>query len=287
MRVFLDCLPCMVRQILDASRMGTDDIALQQEIMDEALAVVCRYREYPNAPELARDIHRIVKRKTGLTDPYRAVKDDAIASALSLAPFLERYLDEKRDKLYWGLKTAATGNIIDAAIFRDITIDEGIEDELEKPFAVCDIDGFRERMAHAKTLLIVADNAGETVFDRLLMERLSGLIITYAVRDQPNINDATIEDARASGIEGCARILSTGCDAPGILFGECSDEFLRIYREADLVISKGQANYETLSGADREIFFLLKAKCQLIASHLHTDVNEYVFMRNTGRDTGK
>lgn len=284
MRVFLDCLPCMVRQILDASRMGTDDIVLQQEIMEEALAVVCRYREYPNPPEIARDIHRIVKRKTGRDDPYKAEKDDSIASALSLYPFLERYLDEKRDKLYWALKAAATGNIIDAAIFRDITIDEGIVLELEKPFAICDIDAFRETMDTAKSLLIIADNAGETVFDRLLIERIEGLSVTYAVRDKPNINDATIEDARASGIEGCARILSTGCDAPGIIFEECSDEFLGIYRDADLVISKGQANFETLSGADREIFFLLKAKCPLIASHLHAEVGQYVFLQNTGHD---
>lgn len=284
MRIFLDCLPCMVRQILDASRMGTDDIALQQEIMDEALAVVRRYREYPNAPELARDIHRIVKSKTGRYDPYKAEKDNAIASALSLVPFLERYLGKKEDTLYWALKTAATGNIIDAAIFRDITIDEGIETELEKPFAVCDINAFEDKMENAKKLLIIADNAGETVFDRLLMERLNGFSISYAVRDKPNINDATVEDARASGIEGCARILSTGCDAAGIIFGECSDEFLQIYREADLVISKGQANYETLSGEDREIFFLLKVKCPLIAFHLGVDVGQYVFLQNAGHD---
>ena len=201
MRVFLDCLPCMVRQILEASRMGTDDIALQQEIMDEALAVVCRYREYPNAPEVARDIHRIVKRRTGNADPYRAVKDESIASALALYPFLEEYLGTKEDTLYWALKAAATGNIIDAAIFRDISVDEGIVSELEDPFAICDIDAFRERMDSAQTLLVIADNAGETVFDRLLMERIEGLSIVYAVRDKPNINDATIEDARASGIE--------------------------------------------------------------------------------------
>ena len=278
MRVFLDCLPCMVQQILDASRMATGDTALQQDIMEEALDIVSRYRDYRNAPEAVRDVHRIVKRKTGQNDPYRAVKDGAIASALSLYPFLRRYLDQKQDTLFWALKAAATGNIIDAAICKDITIDEGIEKELEKPFAICDIDAFRDKLDAAKTLLIIADNAGETVFDRLLMERLEGVSITYAVRDEPIINDATIEDARASGIEGC--VISTGCGAPGILFEECSDAFLEIYREADLVISKGQANFETLSGADREIFFLLKAKCPFIGSHLGVDVNQYVFLRH-------
>jgi len=287
MRVFLDCLPCMVRQILDASRMATDDITVQQDIMEKALAVVSRYRKYGSAPEAVRDIHRIVKRETGQADPYRGEKDEAIASALALYPFLRRYLAGKGDKLYGALKTAATGNIIDSAIFRDITIDEGIEDELEKPFAVSDIDAFREKLDTAKSLLIIADNAGETVFDRLLMEHLGDLSITYAVRDAPIINDATVADARASGIEGCARIVSTGCGAPGILFEECSDEFLKLYREADLVISKGQANYETLSGAEREIFFLLKAKCPLIASHLHVDVGQYVFRRSKAHDMEK
>jgi len=190
----------------------------------------------------------------------------------------------KQDKLYWALKTAATGNFIDAAVSCDITIDEGIKTDLEKPFGVCDIEVFRERMEQAKTLLIIADNAGETVFDRLLMERLPSLSIIYAVRGEPVINDATVEDARASGIEGCARILSTGCGAPGIVFEECGDEFLEIYRDADLVISKGQANFETLSGEKREIFFLLKAKCPLIASHLGADVGQYVFLQSTGHD---
>ena len=286
MRVFLDCLPCMVKQILDASRMATDDTTVQDEIMGEALAVVCRYKEYRNVPEAVRDVHRIVKRKTGQTDLYRAEKDTAIASALALYPFLRRYLDEKEDTLYWALKIAATGNIIDSAIYRDISIDEGIVEELARPFAVCDINALRRRIDGAKTVLIIADNAGETVFDRLLMEHLGGLSITYAVRDEPIINDATAADAKASGIEGCARIISTGCDAPGIIFAECSDEFLEIYREADLVISKGQANYETLSEAERDIYFVLKAKCPLIASHLGVDLNQYVLMQNKNRREG-
>jgi len=95
MRVFLDCLPCMVRQALDAARMSTDDAGAQQEIMEKALTVVCRCREYRSAPEAVRDIHRMVKRETGQTDPYRAIKDKAIASAFALVPFLERFLDGK------------------------------------------------------------------------------------------------------------------------------------------------------------------------------------------------
>lgn len=278
MKILLDCLPCMLRQVLEASRMATDDAILQEEIMQEALVLLCGYRSYANCPEIVREIHQIVKRKTEIADPYRAIKDNAIRSALSIYPFLKQYLCRQDDALYWALKIAATGNIIDSAIYGDITVDEGIKTELDKRFAICDIDDFDRKIKEAKTLLIIADNAGETVFDRLLMEAMRDMDITYAVRSEPIINDATEEDAYASGIQDCATIISTGCNAPGTILGECSDVFLQVYRRADIVISKGQANYETLSNADRHIFFLLKAKCPIVASIIGTDTNEYVFM---------
>ena len=115
------------------------------------------------------------------------------------------------------------------------------------------------------------------MFDCLLLQQLPSLELTYAVRSAPIINDATIEDAQASGLGQYARIISTGCVAPGVLLNECSEAFLDIFYNADIVISKGQGNYETLSDCDRELFFLLKAKCPVIAGLLDMGLNEFVF----------
>lgn len=286
MRISLDCLPCHLRQVLEASRMVTDDAALQEEIMRQAVSVLCAYGEYASSPEIARDMHRIVKEKTGQADPYRAIKDRAIRSALRIYPFLRQYLEEKQDKLYWALKIAATGNIIDSAISGDVTVDEGIRPELDRDFTICDIDAFRQRLSGCRTVLIIADNAGETVFDRLLVEQLSGLSVIYAVREEPIINDATVEDALASGLSEGVEIVSSGCTAPGTILRECTRDFQELFARADIVISKGQGNYETLSGADREIFFLLKAKCPLIASRFSVAINSYVFHRHAAVKEG-
>ncbi len=282
MEIVLDCLPCFLRQVLEASRHVTDQVDLQEKIMLEAVDLISDYHRYCCSPQIGRAIHAIVKKHTGIIDPYREIKDKNIQNALEIYPDLQSFLSGKPDKLYWALKIAVTGNIIDAAIYRDIDIKGSLEKELGKEFVICDIDILKSRMKHAKTLLIIGDNAGETVFDRVLAEMLPQLEILYAVRSAPVINDATMEDAIASGLQKCTHIISSGCDAPGLLPDECSQDFLKILNEADIVISKGQGNYEALSDYHREIFFLLKAKCPVLAERLEVNVNDYVFKVKNG-----
>ena len=277
MEVFLDCLPCILRQVLDASKMATDDTDLQQTIMDEAIVLLRRYGEYPNSPAIAREMHRIVKAHTGNTDPYTQVKKRDLKTALRLLPDLRRQLESREDRLYWALKAAATGNVLDSAITTNFD-ETRFDAEFEAPFAVCDAETLTEKLKTAKSLLIIGDNTGETAFDCLLLEQFPHLRLTYAVRSAPVINDATKEEALASGIGAYADIVSTGCDVPGVLLEECSDEFLSIFNSADIVISKGQGNYETLSDCSREVFFLLKAKCPVIAKTLGVELNSFVFM---------
>jgi uncharacterized protein with ATP-grasp and redox domains len=200
--------------------------------------------------------------------------------ALNLFPKLKHIIESRKDPLYWGLKTAAIGNVLDSAICFGYDIEGIIDAELEKPFAICDAPVLNRQIKTAKTLLVIGDNTGETVFDCLLLEQLPNLNLTYAVRSAPIINDATIEDAQASGLGRYAQIISTGCDAPGVLLDECSETFLNIFYGADIVISKGQGNYETLSDCGRDIYFLLKAKCQVLAGLLDVGLNEYVFKYN-------
>ncbi|MGB7980525.1 MAG: ARMT1-like domain-containing protein [Candidatus Nanopelagicales bacterium] len=278
MELFLDCLPCMLRQALEAARMASPDDAVQAAIMDDAMQVLTQHRSYSSAPAMAAAMHGIVKERSGLTDPYEQVKERDVAAALRLEPMLREFVSDGSDVLLSALKVSATGNVMDSAIFADLDIEACVSAELAAPFAVCDLDPFVADLAQARTVLIIGDNAGEAVFDKVLAEALSpGHEVVFAVRDQPIINDVTAREADVIGIAAHAAVVSTGCAAPGAILAQCSPEFTRLFEAADVVISKGQGNFEALSGADRRIYFLLKAKCPRLASALGVEVGEYVF----------
>lgn len=282
MKLFLDCLPCLLNQALEISRItAKDDFKVQQTIMEESIEILSRYRNYRNAPELARDIHAVVKRVTGDPDPYSDIKKKHITQALSLKPDVEKFLKDKNFSLYWTLKTAAAGNVMDAAINRDVDIVKILHDELNAEFDICDTGIFEEKFRRSNKILIIGDNAGETVFDTYLAAYFKDKDVVYAVRSEPVINDATLDDARDSGLEEHAVIVSSGCNAPGLIPEEASPEFINILNEADVIIAKGQGNFEALSDSDVDVFYLLKAKCPMIARRLGTSVQSYVFVHSS------
>lgn len=283
MKLFLDCLPCLLNQALEISRMTAQgDFETQQKIMEQSIDILSRYREYRNAPELARDIHSAVKRISGVADPYSEIKKTHIKQALSLKPDVEEFLKGKGNSLYWILKASASGNVMDAAINRDVDIVNTLHGELEAEFAICDIGILEERLKSAGNILIIGDNAGETVFDTYLAGYFKNKEVIYAVRSAPVINDATFGDAHDSGLGEHASIVSSGCDAPGLILEEASPEFKEILNEADVIIAKGQGNFEALSDSDIDVFYLLKAKCPMIARRLGTGLQSYVFAHSSG-----
>lgn len=280
MELFLDCVPCMLRQALEASRIVTDDIEKQEKIIEEAIKILLRYKSFRNSPDLARDIHQIIKRQTGVNDPYSKIKENDLKAAKKIYTYLKEFLDRKEHRLYWALKIAATGNNIDAAIYKDINLEKCIETELNKEFAICDIEVLDRKLEKTSNILIIGDNTGETIFDRVMIENFTGVNIYYGVRSEPIINDVTEKDAVISGLDEVARIVSTGCNAPGTILEDCSNEFIEIYNKSDIIISKGQGNFEALSEENGNIFFLLKAKCPMISKKLNVNLNEYVFKYN-------
>ena len=277
MEITLDCIPCMLRQALEASRMVTDDVAIQGQIMKEALKMALQFETYRNSPDMAMHIHHVIKEITGIEDAYFEVKQRDLKAAQEMYPVLIDFMNQQDNKIYWALKTAATGNNIDAAIVQNVDVKLCVQNELSKVFAISDLDLFCEQMENAKTVLIIGDNSGETVFDKVLIEHLKNKKIYYAVREAPILNDATKEEAIESGIHKVAEVISSGSSAPGTILEECNAHFLEIFEEADIIISKGQGNYEGLSESKRGIFFLLKAKCNMIAQKLEVPLNSYVF----------
>lgn len=282
MKIFLECLPCMLRQILEASYMVTDDELIHESIMDEALRILSEYRKYNCAPELCESMHSIVKKHSGDSDPYAEIKSRDISEALKLEPIIKDFATKGNNPLLKALKISATGNVMDSAIYSNLDIESCLMEEMEKPFAICDIDIFTKELGKIKTILIIGDNAGEVVFDKILAEHLSlNHRVIYAVRDMPIINDATVKDAIKTGISDYSKVISTGCGMPGAVFESCNTDFQNIFNDADIVISKGQGNFEALSDTKRGIYFLLKAKCARIANALDVGINEYVFKKTS------
>ncbi len=281
MRIFLDCLPCLLRQVHEATCMTTDDETIQVLIMDEALDTLSKYKKYSCAPELCEAMHTIVKRYTGVEDPYAEIKSSDISEALKLETIIKNFKFREENRLLNALKVSATGNVMDSAIYKNLDIKKCFIEELEKPFAICDKDEFDKDIVKAEKVLIIGDNAGEVVFDKFLAAYLScNHKVIYAVRDAAIINDATVEDAIKTGITEYSEVMSTGCGMPGAVYKLCSEKFQNIFNSADIVISKGQGNYEALSDTSRDIYFLLKAKCHRIAQDLDVEINEYVFKKN-------
>ncbi len=281
MKISVECLPCILRQVLEAAGMTTENTELQEKIMIDAIKVLEDYKQYQCSPDISRTMHQIVKDYTGVADPYAAIKENDIKVAKKVYPVLQNLLKNKQNSLYWVLKAAAVGNNIDSAVSNSVDIEKCIEEEFEKEFSICDIDVFEEELKTAKSLLIIGDNAGETVFDRFVAEHLSHLDITYAVRSEPILNDATVEDAYESGLGHCTHIIASGCNTPGTILSECSEEFYKVFMSADIIISKGQGNFEALSGyvpKGHKVFYLLKAKCPVISKQFSVNIKDYVFM---------
>ncbi|MCK4758670.1 MAG: DUF89 family protein [Candidatus Aminicenantes bacterium] len=281
MRASLDCYPCFFIQTLRTARIVTSDEKTILQILHEVSTTLPQIPFNVTPPEIGREVYSIISRRTGVKDPYKEVKDRCIREALSLYPELKRSVESSEDRLMTAIRLAIAGNVIDFGTDSSFDLTEELETILSQDFAVDNSQEFREALKHARNVLYLADNAGETVFDRLLIEEMDKPVI-YVVREKPIINDATREDALSSGLDKVSEITSSGCDTPGTILKFCSDEFLETYRSANLIISKGQGNYEALSDEKRPIFFLLKAKCQVVARDLGVK-NGSIILAKTGK----
>jgi len=276
MKTFLDCFPCFVEQAVRASRLVTDDEKVIKQILDE---VGSHFQDIPlsaTPPETGEFIYRRIREITGVNDPYKNLKRASIKEVLSIYPVLEEMIAQSDDPLLTSIRLSTIGNILDFGIKRKYKLTEEIGKITDMEYAIFHYKEFREHLDRASSVLFIGDNAGESVFDKLLIGEL-GKPVTYVVRETPVINDSTMNDAIESGLLDVAEIISSGSTAPGTILNLCNESFLERFKDADLVISKGQGNYEGLSGVDRTVFFLLRAKCQVIAQNAGVQLNDFIF----------
>jgi len=264
MRTYLDCYPCFLGQALEASRMAGADEAQQRAIVHSVLVKLQHVKPSSMPPRMGQNVHRIVREQTGNADPYRATKARSTKEALELLPWMNDLVDRASDPLETAVRLSIAGNIIDAIPGRQVDLQEEMDRALSRPLTVNDVDALRAALDDADWVLFLADNAGETVCDRPLINLIEAPV-TYAVKGSPIANDATMEDALAAGVDEEAEVVANGSDAAGTLLATCSRAFRETFRKAPLIIAKGQANYECLSEAGRRVFFLLQTKCPVVA----------------------
>ncbi|MBN2005263.1 MAG: DUF89 family protein [Anaerolineae bacterium] len=280
MRTYLDCYPCFLRQALSAARQVGAGDSQQHAIIGQTLALLHAMPPGKSPPEIGYAVHRIVREQMGHDDPYRDIKCRSTRAALAFYTRLKAFVAGSADPLETAVRVSIAGNIIDFAQSNKMPdLWATVERVLSVPFAVDDLAALRAALDVAGRVLYLADNAGETVFDRVLIEFLP-MPVTYVVKGGPTLNDATYEDALAAGLEMCATILDNGSDAPGTILSLCSEDFRRVYTEAPLIIAKGQANYETLSAAGPRVFCLLQVKCPIIGRDVGAPVGGVVIRQS-------
>jgi hypothetical protein len=283
MKTYFACMPCFLNQALRACRfMGLDDQKTRQ-VINAVAELIPQIPMESSPPETGRAVYRIIREISGNADPYQQVKAENTANALALYPVMKQMAAAAANPLAAAVRIAAAGNVIDCGVNASYAIEKEVDQMLENEFAVFDMDAFLAQLEKTERILYIGDNAGECVFDRVLIEQLPGPV-TYVVRQAPIINDATMEDALAAGIDRVADIVSSGTDAPGTVLSTCTSDFLDLLKQPWLKISKGQGNYEALSASAYPVFFLLKAKCSVIARDLEVEEGQMVFASSNRPD---
>ncbi len=282
MRTFVECVPCFLRQAIDTMRAIGADEEQTQEVLRKVLKAAVDFDFADPPPVMGRDIYRLIRRCIGDGDPFAEIKRRQNAFALELYPRAKAMVEAADDPFEAAARMAIAGNIIDLGAKTGLSEEEIIASMDSALHAELSGDPaeFEAAVKHAESILYLTDNSGEIIFDRLLVERLPLERVTLAVRGAPAINDALMEDARTAGLVDIVRVIGNGSDAPGTILEDTNDDFRAAFRQSDLIISKGQGNYETISHTtDKDVFYLLKAKCPVIARDLDCPVGAMIMRR--------
>lgn len=290
MKIYLECIPCFFKQALEAAKFTGANRKTQEKVINEIAKIIPNVSLDVSPPEMGRIIYGAVERHTKKKDPYKKVKEKSNRLAMKLYPVLKNKIAHCRDRLLAAVELAIAGNIIDYGVQNTLNVEKEIRKILNKEREAVKREGrrlfnypkFLRSLKRAKNILFIGDNAGETVFDRILIEEIKNLYkgkrIIYAVKGRPIINDALIEDAYQCGIDKVAGIVSSGLGIPGIKLSLCTEKFRKIFKNADMIISKGQGNFESLSEQKKPVSFLFMAKCQVVVKHLKCKLGDVILL---------
>jgi len=274
MKLHLECVPCYIRQTLDAAKMATNNKKIHEKVLRESLIIASRFDPENYGFVLQAEIKKVLEKLLPKVDPYRKVKNKYNKMVLALEDDLKKIIENSNDRFETSLRISLAGNIIDfgpaSPLNRKILMD-AIKKSLSQKLDDKKVELLKENIRRAEKILFIGDNAGEIVLDKIFIQYLPAEKIKYAVRGGPAINDATIEDAEMVRMQDYVRVITTGLDMPAAILPFCSQAFREEYEKSDFIISKGQGNYEALCDEDKNIFFLLKIKCPIVAETFRED----------------
>jgi uncharacterized protein with ATP-grasp and redox domains len=263
-----DCVVCSINGVLNLFKNGLLDLKYQEEILRKILKYYAEADYNKLTISAAKDVKKIIYEVSGVLDPYKSLKDKFNLKAFEYYKKYEKKIKNNSNSFEKALRLAIAGNIIDFGPTHDFDVDKKIVEVFDVNFPINDSKELFEEIKKAESILYLADNTGEIVFDKLFLEVIKHPNVIFAVRHSPVLNDATLEDVKFVGIDKiAAKVITNGDNAPGTLLNCVSEEFLWYFNNVDLIISKGQGNFEGLSEVtDKNIYFLLTVKCEMIAN---------------------
>ena len=287
MKLSIECLPCLINQAVRMAKVHLDTEAEQRSLVKKIMLEIAAIGDQASAPYAAQKIQRAFKDALQNQDPYREEKDFYNSEMLKLEGEFWDLVRSAEDRLGVALKLAAAGNIIDFGPGHDLSREkvlEVIHQTLAKDFPAEAFDALKSDLQAARKLLYLGDNTGEIVFDKIFIrtikEEYPRLEIDFATRGEAVLNDITEEDAYLVGMDGYARIINNGTDIPGTVLEHCSHSFQKVFNEADLIIAKGQGNFESLYGSGRDnLYYVFLCKCNLFMERCGANQNDIMLIK--------
>lgn len=282
MRIKYECLPCLVNQVIKVADMTkTKD---KDALFHKVFSYLSTLDFNMTNPEVIGVTFDILKKQINVEDPYRGIRQFYNKLFLDIQDEFEKKINQGMNPLEEAVKYAILGNIIDFNPIHNNSLDDIMTFFNEREnlkFEINDMTQMLDQLSEAKTLLYLGDNCGEICLDKILIkklkERYPNLTVYFGVRGVPVVNDSILEDAYMVGMDEYATIISNGDKSLGTVLKHTSQEFQRTFSEADIVIAKGQANYESLSETEKDhMYFLLMTKCAVIASDLGVSVSSLI-----------
>ncbi len=275
MHIKPDCVNCLLNQALKVSKLLELDDESTKKVLDRSAEILIRHDLSYTPPQIAKDIYQAISEITGEDDPVAIAKQHATTEALKIdTSFIDTIPD--------ALKLSVIGNVIDYGAQNQFDLQETIQKQFTSPFAIDDSESFIQELQNAKELVVIGDNTGEHIFDKLLIEKIRkeyNLQVHYFVRGAPIINDVTVKEAAL--LSNCAHIVDSGVKTPGYDLGEANTASREIFDRADIVLAKGMGNFESLyEQAGRELYFLFIVKCNVVAQVIEKDIREMIFKKS-------
>ena len=289
MKLEPECIGCLFNQVLKAFKLLAPDIP--REVIITAQKKLMNYLLNFNinegaSPVLGKVAYNIVADLLDNKDPYHDLKMEYNQLVLDHYEKILEIVEEAEDPLFKAILASALGNTIDFATQHDINIISDLKKFKSENLIINDHEKFLKSLQNSKQLLILGDNAGEIVFDKILIiilkKNYPDLKIIYSVRSTPIINDSTIEDAEFINLTKVAKVIESN-DAPGIILSEVTKEFKDyFFNRNGVILSKGQGNFESLYGLDipqKDLYYLLKAKCNLMERIFGVKIGDLIFKK--------